>query len=214
MSSTRRIRLGLILWAVQPLYLVVEAVAAALARAPYSLLHNTISDLGATTCTEIPYPAQDVAVCSPAHAAVNASFVVFGLTVALGSVLLHPALPRRRSASAAIWCWVLAGLSTVGAGLTPVDRALDLHALVSMPGIVVTGLATMFSGIALTDRRKRWHWLTAMGVVAAVSGAVMLVRLEVDWGGLLERVAVWPAALVPALVAAALWRAPREPGGR
>lgn len=40
-------RLGVLLWLVQPLYLVAEFVTAAKVIAPYSLAGNTISDLGA-----------------------------------------------------------------------------------------------------------------------------------------------------------------------
>lgn len=202
---TGAVTLGVVLWLVQPLSIVVELVAAALSRAPYSLRDNTISDLGATTCTTIPYPAQDVAVCSPAHALVNGSFVVLGLAMAVGALLLRSRLPGR-PATAATVVWVVAGLSSVGSGLTPLDRQLELHALVSVPAILLCGVATALTGVSLAAADRRWHGLTAAGVVSVCCGALMLVRLEVADGGLLERAALWPSFLALALVAVHLAR--------
>lgn len=189
------------LWATAPLALLVEIVAATLSRAPYSLLHHTISDLGATRCTTIPYPSADVAVCSPAHGLVNASFVGLGLAMAVGAVLLHRDLPRRRLTTAATLAWVLAGLSTVGSGLTPLDRALLAHAVVSVPAIVACGVAMALTGAVLAARDVRWRAVLVLGVVCALLGAIMVVRLDVRWGGLLERAALWPSYAVMPVVA-------------
>jgi hypothetical membrane protein len=207
MSRSRAVTVaGAALWLTAPLALVAELVAAQRSQAPYSLLHNTISDLGATTCTTIPYPSEDVAVCSPAHALVNGSFVLLGLAMALGALLLHRNLrsrapSRRRTATAATVVWVVCGVSTVGAGLTPLDRALEAHALVSVPAIVVCGAAMALTGAALTRQDPRWRLLTVLGVLAAVVGLVMVLRLEVRWGGLLERLALWPSYAAMPVVA-------------
>ncbi|HIZ36573.1 MAG TPA: DUF998 domain-containing protein [Candidatus Ruania gallistercoris] len=201
---TRR-RLGAALWLVQPLYLVVELVAASMSTAPYSLLHHTISDLGATTCTTIGYPSQDVAVCSPAHLAVNASFVLFGVAMAVGALLLRPWLPRSRWSTAAVVLWVVAGMSSIGSGLTPLDQLLELHAMVSTPGIVLSGVATALTGAALLRSwAQHWWWLVLVGAINALAGALMVVRLEVQWGGLIERIALWPSFVVCAVVAVAV----------
>lgn len=201
-----RLRLGAALWLAQPLYLVVELIAAAVSMAPYSLLHRTISDLGATTCTTIGYPSQDVAVCSPAHLVANASFVLFGLAMAVGALLLRPWLPRSRLTTAALALWVVAGLSSIGSGLTPLDQLLELHVLVSTPGIVLSGVATALTGVVLRSWARHWWWLVLAGTVSALAGALMVVRLEVQWGGLIERMALWPSFAVCAVVALAVLR--------
>lgn len=203
-----RTRLGAALWLAQPVYLVVELIAAALATAPYSLLHHTISDLGAITCTTSAYPSQDVPVCSPAHLTVNASFVLFGAAMAIGALLLRPWLPRSGLTTAAVALWVVAGASSIGSGLTPLDQLLELHALVSTPGIVLSGAATVLTGVALLGSwGRRWRWLIPAGAVSAAAGVLMVVRLEVQWGGLIERIALWPSFAVCAVVAGAvLWR--------
>lgn len=199
-------RLGLICWAVQPLYLAVELIAAAVSRAPYSLLHNTISDLGATTCTTVSYPSQEVPVCSPANVAVNASFVLFGLSMAAGAVLLRSRFPRGGLSTAAIATWVTAGLSSVGSGLIPLDQRLELHALVSAPGIVLSGAAVILMGVTLARSWSRAWWIaTAVGALSAAAG-LLLIRLEVQWGGLIERVALWPSFAACLAVAMAIHR--------
>lgn len=207
--SSRALRIGLTLWLAQPVYLLVELLATGLSRAPYSLLHNTISDLGATTCTTIPYPAEDVPVCSPLHTVVNASFVVFGLAMAVGAVLLRRVLPRGRTTTAAVVAWVIAGASSIGSGLTPLDQMLTLHALVSAPGIVLSGAAMVLTGAAvIRSRRSGAWWLIVMGALSAAAGLLMLVRLEVQWGGLIERLALWPSFVACAFIALEVVRRP------
>ncbi|HLS62053.1 MAG TPA: DUF998 domain-containing protein [Ruania sp.] len=208
MTSTRPsagVRAAAVAWLLQPLYLLIELVAAAVNTAPYSLWHNTISDLGATTCTRIDYQSAQVPVCSPAHLVVNGSFVLFGAAMAVAAVLLRPHLPRGRLVTAAVVCWVVAGASSVGSGLTPLDRALELHALVSAPGIVLSGVAMVLTGWALARAwSSRWWALVAAGVLSTAAGLLMLVRLEVQWGGLVERIALWPSYFACAAVALAL----------
>lgn len=122
MRSIPWVWVGVWMWLVQPLYLVLELAAVAAFRAPYSLLANTISDLGSTTCTTIAYPLGPVPVCSPAHGLVNAAFVVFGLLTGVGAVLLRPRLPPGRLVAAATVLWVVAGVSSVATGLVPLTK--------------------------------------------------------------------------------------------
>jgi hypothetical membrane protein len=146
-------RAGALMWVVQPLYIVCELVAAAAATAPYSLVDNTISDLGATTCTTIAYPYGDVAVCSPLNLVVNGAFVVFGVLMALGALLLRSWLPQGAAATTAVVLWVITGLSSIATGLVPLDRNLDLHSLVALPALVAQPLALLVSAYVLRHRR-------------------------------------------------------------
>lgn len=195
----RRIRpltaLGIGAWAVQPLYVAAELIAAAAATAPYSLLHHTISDLGAVSCTDVAYPYGAVAVCSPLHALANGAFIVFGVLIAVGAVLLRTHLGRGGWARTSVVAFVVAGLGSIGSGLTPLDQALELHVLVSTPTFLAQPVALLAAGIAL---RRRHRGLAVSGLL---TGAVTLLAsltffalsLSPDWGGLLERLALWPA---------------------
>ena len=202
------VQLGALMWLVQPLYLASECLTAAQVTVSYSLLDNTISDLGATTCTSIAYPFGAVPVCSPRHDLINISLVLSGVLLVLGAVLTRQGLPRSRMRTAAIWLWTVSGLSSIGTGLMPLDRNLDLHVLVSLPGLFAQPLAVLALGVTL----RRSHpgiavtsiFVGAVGLAAAV---VFLARAgNADLGGFFERLALWPSYLWLAVSAAIVVR--------
>ena len=78
--TSARLRLGALLWLLTLQFFVVEAVVAARYDG-YSYADKTISLLGAST--------------SPAQVAMNVSFVVQGLLILGGLVLLRPVLTGR-----------------------------------------------------------------------------------------------------------------------
>jgi hypothetical membrane protein len=184
------------MWVVQPLYIVCELVVAAAAIAPYSLVDNTISDLGATTCTTIGYPYGDVAVCSPLNLVVNGAFVVFGVLMALGALLLRAWLPQGAAATTAVVLWVITGLSSTATGLVPLDRDLDLHSLVALPALITQSLALLVSAYVLRHRRGPSRAALAAGALSLVGLVAFLARTgSAELGGLFERLAFWPGYL-------------------
>ncbi len=204
--SSRVRALALLCWAIQPLSLVVEVVAVAAVRAPYSWLDNTISDLGARSCTTVRYPGLDVAVCSPLHALVNVSFAVGGLTTLLGAWLLLRR-PDGRLARLPISLWTVYAASGVATALVPLDVDAELHYLLSTPAVLLGGAA-----VATTARllgRHGWRgarlWV-GVGVLSTVASLLLTVRLDPAWGGLLERIGIWPSAVALAVFAWALHR--------
>lgn len=52
--------------------------------------------------------------------------------------------------------------------------------------------------------------LTAIGAVIAVETVWFILRLEVRYGGLLERIAIWPVVIALPVLAAQSWRRARE----
>ena len=202
--NRHRLRLGQLCWWIQPLVIVTELIAFAFVVAPYSLLNNTISDLGARGCGFVPYPAADVAVCSPAHVVVNAGMVVGGLLLAVGAIALAPTYASGRAGVTALVLWVISGISVMGAGLVPLDVNLLLHALVSTPAILLQPVALGLHSFTLARfGSPHWRWLVAAAGVLSADAVFFLVRLEVEGGGLLERLAVWPVLLALPLLA---WR--------
>ncbi|WP_166435868.1 DUF998 domain-containing protein [Cellulomonas shaoxiangyii] len=210
-GQRRALALGAAAWLVQPLYVVAELLAAARSSAPYSLLDQTISDLGATTCTAIDYAHGPVEVCSPWYPVINASLVVFGLLLAVGAVLLRRFLPRRRSATASTVAWVVVGLSSVATGLVPLDRDLTLHSLVALPALLASPAALLLLAASL---RRAVPWLSAataaVGLASLVGAVAFLVTTgSPDLGGLWERLGFWPTYLWLPVVAAVLLRRAR-----
>lgn len=175
------------LWLLRPAYVATEVVVAAATTGGYSFVDDTVSDLGAVGC--------DAAYCSPRHELMNTSFVVFGVMLALGALLLAP-----RTGRLATVLLVVAGASSVGVGLAPVDQDATLHTLVATPLFVLQPLALLVLARAFRARRA-----VAVGLLlaAAVTGAaaVGFVLLEGSGGaGALERLALWPVLLALAVV--------------
>lgn len=188
-------------WLLQPLYLVCELVIATQARG-YDLLTNTISALGRTECRT---------VCSPWHAGMNASFVLFGLLLAAGALLLRPAMPAGPVVSASVALWVLAGVGSAAVGLVPLGAHSDLHEAVAAPLFVAQPVALVLLAMAL---RRRHRSIAAYALVVGVACAVATVLFLLTRGGggldgLWERLALWPVKIMVAALAVALPRRTR-----
>lgn len=92
-SSGRGVLLGAILWILSLEFFVGQAVAQSAWHTPYSMLTNSISDLGNTACGTWPPASVNLArpglsasyVCSPRHAVMNVSFIVAGVLILLGT---------------------------------------------------------------------------------------------------------------------------------
>ncbi|WP_433800607.1 DUF998 domain-containing protein [Actinomycetospora sp. CA-084318] len=164
-------RVGAVLRATQPLYVVVELLVAAVVPGPYSLVRSTISELG-------------VAAVSPGHAVINGAFVLFGTTLALGALLSRPG----RTATV---LWVVAGLSSIATGLAPLDTAPVAHLVVSAPVFLAQPVALLLTGLAARSRVA-----AGLGVVGVVASVLFLVGVLPDLAGLLERLALWPGYVV------------------
>ena len=67
------------------LYFVVQIVVAWVFTPSYNLIHNTISDLGNTSCGTYG----GVPVCSPRHLLMNVTFCLLGVVMAVGSLLIY-----------------------------------------------------------------------------------------------------------------------------
>ncbi len=180
---------GAALWAVRPVYVAIELVVAGLTTGSYSIVDDTVSDLGALGCS--------ADFCSPAHALMNGTFVGVGALLAGGALLLAPRTGRSVTA-----LLVVSGVSTVATGLAPVDVDPRLHALAATPLFVCQPLALVVLGRRLRASRPRTS--TALVVIGAVTaaGAVGFIASGDTGAGAWERLALWPVIGALAAVAA------------
>ena len=194
---------GAIVWICAVQFFVMQAVVQLAWTAPFSLTRNYISDLGNTACGQ--YPAVSGRwVCSPWHAAMNASFALQGLIIALGALLLRRAFPAGISRAAGVLLLVLGGIGNVLVGLYPENVDILRHS-VGAAGILILGnLALIPLGAALA-RDPRRTGLARAAVGCGVAGlAAMALFLTGYFAGLgvggMERVAAYvlPAWLVAA----------------
>ena len=183
----KRLVWGAALWAVRPVYIAIELAVAGRTTGRYSIVDDTVSDLGALGCAED--------FCSPAHAVMNGTFVGVGALLAGGALLLAP-----RTGRAVTALLVVSGVSSVATGLAPVDADPRLHALAATPLFVCQPVALFLLARRLRPTRPRAA--TALLVASAVTGAgaIGFIVSDESGAGLWERLALWP--VIVALAAA------------
>ena len=194
MSSTGSRQAGAILWLLSIQYYVVQlVVASAWSDAnPYSWAQNTISDLANTTCG----PYGDRLVCSPLHPLMNASFLLLGITMILGSWLLA----KSASATAVklgLLCMALAGIGTILVGLFPENSIAAMHVLGATLAFVLGNVGMLLIGIGSNHTPKMLRYLTIAAAVlglAALAAFVLQAYGSLGIGGL-ERVVAYPQSI-------------------
>jgi hypothetical membrane protein len=195
----RSVRHGAILLIVGAIQFVVAmAITQAGWTTPYSLLHNYISDLGAVNCGDFPVSSTHY-VCSPWHLVFNISIIVLGLLVALGAVLIRSAFPPRGSRSLGLFLLMLAGLGSIGVGLSPEDVNLTVHSVSALLAFAAGNLALIVLAVAML-RDTRWDGFRAYSILSGLIGLVALVLFtEGIWGALgvggMERLVAAPILL-------------------
>lgn len=190
-------------------YFAAEAavIGAWAGPAAYDLRTGYISDLGALSCGV--YDGRQV--CSPLNWLMNASFVVQGLGMLLGAVLLTSGLlcvaaradlrvqPRRRPWLAAAWVRILtgaAGAGTVIVGLVPEDAGSNWHFVGAVVYFLAGAAGLLLLGI-LWLRKTAFAWFIlacgAVSLAALVTGG--LTRMDVPEPGTLERLMGYPVTV-------------------
>lgn len=168
-----------------------EFIAAAQFSPPYDWVHNTIGALGATTCTSLVYPVGIFDVCSPAHVWVNTALVLAGLA------MLGISVAGRRIAGFTGWAglmWVITGVSTTLSGLIPIDVSREWHSFVTLPLFITWPVAVLVGSGQLRGWVARLGFV--IGAVGLTAGVWFTMSLGArEFGGLLERLVIWPSML-------------------
>lgn len=175
---------------------------------PYDRRTGYISDLGAIHCGT--YDGRDV--CSPLHWLMNASFVVQGLGMLLGALLLTSGLlcvaarpgvrvqpGRRRPWLAAVWVRILAataGAGTMIVGLVPEDLGSGWHYTGALMYFIAGALAVLVLGV-LWLRQTPLGWFVLVCGLASTAALVTggLTRMHVPEPGTLERLMGYPVTV-------------------
>ncbi len=180
---------GAALWAVRPVYIAIELTVAGLTTGSYSIVDDTVSDLGALGCA--------VDHCSPAHALMNQTFAGVGVLLAGGALLLAPRTGRTAAA-----LLVVSGLSSVATGFAPVDVDPQLHALAATPLFVCQPVALLVLARRLRASRPRTAATLVLTGAVTAAGAVGFIVSGETGAGAWERLALWPVIGALAVVAA------------
>lgn len=205
----RAVRLGTFAWISSIQFFVAQLVVRSSWTTPFSLAHNYISDLGNTACG--PFPAgSGMYVCSPWHAAMNASFAFTGLTVVSGAVLVRNAFPSARLRSWGLALVALAGVGFVLVGVFPENVNFPPHRLGATLHFVCGNLGQVVLGATMLGAPpwRRWAgYSIASGTVGLLATALFVSRHYLGMGiGGMERLAAYPLPLWTIVMGIVVWR--------
>lgn len=153
------------------------------------MLTNPISDLGNTACGIY----DDRYVCSPLHDWMNASFILFGLTVTIGSVLLYHGFRQSIRSYTGFSMMALAGIGTVLVGAFPENGIGALHTLGAALPFLLGNLSLIILGLSLEIPRWFKYYTVTSGIIGLVALVFLVFQNYLGSGlGGLERVVVYP----------------------
>lgn len=187
-----RYRWGGLAWVLTVQFFVVEAIAAA-RYGGYSYSADVISDLGTAD--------------SPARLLMNGSFVVQGLLIAAGALLLGPGLGGTGGKVARVLL-VAAGLGVLLVGVFPSDGNATAHEVAAGVHLLGGGLGLIALAYGVRPRSEELGTTLAVLGLVGVIGTVFFgsaVFLGLGEGGM-ERVAAYVVPVGLVVAGAALWR--------
>ena len=190
--------IGSTLWILSIQYFIIEyIVQRAWSPVPYSLRFNTISDLGATVCGNLPVIG--TFACSPLHALINSSFVLNGVLAIAGLYLLRSIFPKHQAVSLALLLIALGSLGTIGVGVFPENENIVPHMISAGIVFILGNLGLLLLGKKLYQ--LQWHkkyarltmFLGALGLSALV---ILPLTLSPLGGiGVMERIVAYPVTI-------------------
>lgn len=196
-GTERGLRLGAFAWISSVQFFVAQFVVQSAWTTPFSLTGNYISDLGNTTCGPFP-PGSNMYVCSPWHAAMNASFVLIGVTVIAGAALVRNAF-RPRLSRVGLALVAVGGLGFVLVGLYPENVNFPPHRLGATLHFVIGNLGLVVLGLSIFGFRPWRGWAgysIASGGVGLLATALLASGDYLNLGiGGMERLAAYPLPL-------------------
>jgi hypothetical membrane protein len=155
------------LWLLSVQYFLIQIMVAAVWTRPYSWSLNTISDLGNSVCGLYG----DRYVCSPQHNFMNASFVVLGITMFFGAILLYREFHKSLWSAIGFSGMALAGLGTLLVGLFPENTNNTLHTLGAALPFLIGNLSIGLLGVVLDIPQ----WLRIYSIATSVLTLIALV---------------------------------------
>jgi hypothetical membrane protein len=188
-SSGRAVALGAVFWILCLEFFVGQAVAQAAWHTPYSMVTNSISDLGNTACGTWPPASANLGrlglsasyVCSPLHSVMNASFIAAGVLILLGVYLTRSVWPRRRLTTWGMVLLAVAGVGKITVGLVPENTVILLHFLGALAGILGALVGILLLGLATWSTRRG---VAVASLALALIGLLGPVITKVATGGL------------------------------
>jgi hypothetical membrane protein len=186
---------GPIFWMLSLQYFITQALVAQAWIPPfgYSLANNTISDLGNTACTN---NVESYLVCSPWHDLMNTAFVVLGLSMIVGSILIYHEFKASRRNLVGFGAMALAGVGTIMVGLIPENLNLPLHLIGAGLPFLIGNAGLVILGSSLDLPRPLAVYTLLSGLIPMGALVLFLAHINLGLGhGGMERVVAYPQTI-------------------
>jgi hypothetical membrane protein len=201
-DPARRLRiLAAVAWLIGTAqFFVAQLVVEAAWDTPFSWAHNNISDLAETGCHNAPTDGRWI--CSPLYPVMNISFVLTGVFLVLGSLLLMKAMHGNTMSRIAFSALALTGVGWVLVGIYPADINENMHVLGALVIFVVGNAALVFGSGS--------PQISTMGQISSiVLGLIGFAAAFLHFGGTylglgmggMERVTAYPVSIWTAVIA-------------
>jgi hypothetical membrane protein len=201
--------LGPVIFTVAAVYFVVQIIVAWVFIPSYSLVSNSISDLGETSCGGYGSPA----ICSPRWWLMDyAGFLLLGLVMIVGSALLYHEFteraPReRRAAMFGFALMALAGFGSVLVGLFPENENRTMHILGAFLAIAIGNVAILVLGGVLTLPESMRRSMLMFSSLALAALLCFAAHKSFGIGrGTMERIAAYPVTIWLITFGLYIWR--------
>ncbi len=179
-------------WMVSVQYYIIQLVVAMAWTIGYSLQHNTISDLGNTACGNYG----DRWVCSPLHGLMNGSFIVLGLTMVLGALLIYQEFRRTDLSAIGFGAMAAAGTGTLVVGFFPENTVNNLHILGAALPFLVGNAGMVLLGSVLDVPKALRLYTVISGVVSLLALGLFVMHTYLGLGiGGMERIVAYPQTI-------------------
>jgi len=170
-------------WALCFQFFVAEQIARLRWPGHYSMSMNWISDLGAAH--------------SPLHWVMNGSFVVQGVLISVGAILMRRLFPAKASYRVALLLFLVSGVGVLVVGLVPEDSDAQVHRVAALAHLLAGNLAMTLMGVAMLAGAARVRFRGVITLLAGLLGltALALLGLGEKDVGTFERLAAYPLTL-------------------
>jgi hypothetical membrane protein len=201
--------LGPAIFTAASLYFLIQIIVAWVFIPSYSLVTNSISDLGETSCGGYGSPG----MCSPRWWLMNyAGFVLLGLIMVIGSALLYHEFteraPReRRAAMFGFGLMALAGVGSILVGFFPENKNRTMHILGAFLAIAIGNIAILVLGSMLTLPESMRRSMLIFSSLALAALFCFASHRSFGIGrGMMERIAAYPVTIWLIAFALYVWR--------
>lgn len=153
-------------WILNIQFFVAQVIVGLSFKPTYSLVNNTISDLGNTECSL--YGSREV--CSSLHLPMNLSFILLGLTISFGAFIYWRCLANDKLSSLGFLLLGLSGLGSILVGLYPENSISSAHIIGAALSFIFGNIGLILVSLSAKSSLKR-----SLKYISVVAGTIALV---------------------------------------